>query len=89
MYNNRKSFIIKLLVVACIIFLCIHVLTNNAGHVIRELQESGRNLAALDSANLEQAALVQENEIKEAVPIPEPTKEAEPRVQKTVSTTAF
>uniref|UniRef100_V5GVL7 N-acetyllactosaminide beta-1,3-N-acetylglucosaminyltransferase n=1 Tax=Anoplophora glabripennis TaxID=217634 RepID=V5GVL7_ANOGL len=86
MYNNRKSFIIKLLVIACIIYLCIHVLTNNAGPVIRELQESGRNLAALDSANLEQTALASENAIKEAVPIAEPTKEPEARVQK-VSTT--
>ncbi|KAJ8921858.1 hypothetical protein NQ315_008490 [Exocentrus adspersus] len=89
MYSNRKSFIIKLLVVACIVYLCIHVFTNNAGRVIRELQESGRNLAALDNANLEQsaaAALVNENEIKEPMPIAEPTKEPEPPVQKPVPT---
>ncbi|KAJ8933476.1 hypothetical protein NQ314_013974, partial [Rhamnusium bicolor] len=86
MYNNRKSFIIKLLVVACIIYLCIHVLTNNAAPVIRELQESGRNLAALDGGNLEQAALTQENEMKEAVPIAEPTKAPEKPSEKVVTT---
>ncbi|KAJ8972560.1 hypothetical protein NQ317_010824 [Molorchus minor] len=75
MYSNRKSFIIKLLVVACIIYLCIHVLTNNAAPVIRELQESGRNLAALDSSvNLEQTALAQEGDAKEVLPVVESTK---------------
>ncbi|XP_023020841.2 beta-1,4-glucuronyltransferase 1 isoform X2 [Leptinotarsa decemlineata] len=72
MYSNRKSFIIKLLVVACVIYSCIHMLTNTAVPVIREMQESGRNLAALGSG-LDQEQ-VTDQDVKYVVPIVEPTK---------------
>lgn len=67
MYTSRKSFVVKLLVLACFLYLCVHVLSNTGAPIIRELQESGRSLAALDSSALEV-------EMKDPVPIAEPTK---------------
>lgn len=69
MYTSRKSFVVKLLVVACLVYLCVHVLSNTGAPIIRELQESGRSLAALDSSALEA-------EMKDPLPIAEPTKVA-------------
>ncbi|XP_028132839.1 beta-1,4-glucuronyltransferase 1 [Diabrotica virgifera virgifera] len=67
MYTNRKSFIIKLLVGCCALYLFIHVFTNTAVPVIREMQESGRNLAALGTDNLEVPAVLDEDSAKEVV----------------------
>lgn len=69
MYTSRKSIVVKLLVVACLVYLCVHVLSNTGAPIIRELQESGRSLAALDSSALEA-------EMKDPLPIAEPTKVA-------------
>lgn len=70
MYTSRKTFVAKILVIACLVYLCVHVLLSNTGApIIRELQESGRSLAALDSSALEA-------EMKEPLPIAEPTKVA-------------
>lgn len=71
MYTNRKSFILKLLAATCVVYLCIHVLTNTAVPVIREMQESGRNLAALGSGNLDNSVLDEEN--FKLLPVPEST----------------
>lgn len=67
MYTNRKSFVVKLFVVACLVYLCVHVLSNTGAPIIRELQESGRSLAALDSTALEA-------EMKDPLSIAESTK---------------
>ncbi|KAH1029224.1 hypothetical protein HUJ05_002500 [Dendroctonus ponderosae] len=60
MYNNRKTFIIKILIILCLIYLAVHVMYSGGGPMIRELQQSGRSLAALDTQNLETAPLVQD-----------------------------
>lgn len=52
MHVNRKSIVIKVLIILCLVYLGIHVLTNG-GPVIRELQQSGRSLAALDISNVD------------------------------------
>lgn len=50
MYTNRKAFIAKCVVAASILYLFVYVTTNKgATHIIRQLQQSGRNLAALES----------------------------------------
>lgn len=67
MYTSRKTFVVKLLVGACLVYLCVHVLSNTGAPIIRELQESGRSLAALDSSALEA-------ELKDPLPMVEPTK---------------
>jgi len=59
MYNNRKTFIIKILIILCLIYLAVHVIYSG-GPVIRELQQSGRSLASLDNQNIETAPLVQD-----------------------------
>lgn len=49
MYTNRKSFAVKCAIGIFITYLLIHILsTTRASEAIRELQQSGRNLAALD-----------------------------------------
>lgn len=57
MYNNRKSCIIKVLIILCLVYFGVHVITSG-GSVIRELQQSGRSLAALDTQNMESMPLV-------------------------------
>ncbi|XP_076275516.1 beta-1,4-glucuronyltransferase 1-like [Rhynchophorus ferrugineus] len=52
MHVNRKSIVIKVLVLFCLFYLGIHVMMNG-GPVIRELQQSGRSLAALDISNID------------------------------------
>lgn len=49
MYTNRKLFIAKCVIAVSILYLFVYVGTNkSATHIIRQLQQSGRNLAALD-----------------------------------------
>jgi hypothetical protein len=49
MPSSRKSFAIKCIIAIAVMYLCIHVLSNTgASQAIRQLQQSGRNLAALD-----------------------------------------
>ncbi|CAG9823699.1 unnamed protein product [Phaedon cochleariae] len=76
MYSNRKSLVVKLALAVCIVYVCIHVLANTAAPVIREMQESGRSLAAIGGGNLDQAAAM-DAEIKEAVPVAETIKGTE------------
>ena len=79
MYSNRKSFAIKCTIGALALYLCVHVVTNNrASEAIRELQQSGRNLAALDPQNAEPLLV---EPIKEA-PAAEPTKPPPPTTEK-------
>lgn len=59
MYNNRRTFIIKILIILCLIYFAVHVIYSG-GPVIRELQQSGRSLAALDNQNVEAAPLIQD-----------------------------
>ncbi|CAG9769597.1 unnamed protein product [Ceutorhynchus assimilis] len=59
MYNNRKSFIVKSLIILCLIYFAVHVIYSN-GNIITELQLSGRSLASLDTQNIETAPLIQE-----------------------------
>jgi hypothetical protein len=49
MPSSRKSFAIKCIIAIAVMYLCIHVLSNTgASQAIRQLQQAGRNLAALD-----------------------------------------
>lgn len=49
MYTNRRIFIAKCAFAAFILYLIVYISTNkSATHIIRQLQQSGRNLAALD-----------------------------------------
>lgn len=64
MYTNRRIFIAKCILVLFVVYLIVYVTTNkSATHIIRQLQQSGRNLAALDpqqipSLEADQAPLV-------------------------------
>ncbi|XP_050308607.1 beta-1,4-glucuronyltransferase 1-like isoform X2 [Anthonomus grandis grandis] len=64
MYNNRKSFIIKIFVILCLIYIAVHVLFSSGEPVIRELQQSGRSLAGLDGQNVDAVALMQDAAIQ-------------------------
>lgn len=75
MYANRKSFIIKLLIAACLIYLCVHVLSSTNGPLIREVPDPGRSLSALDGSGLDVEIVKDADakvEIKEAEPVGEP-----------------
>lgn len=49
MYTNRRIFIAKCAFAAFVLYLIVYIGTNkSATHIIRQLQQSGRNLAALD-----------------------------------------
>lgn len=64
MYTNRRIFIAKCILVLFVVYLVVYISTNkSATHIIRQLQQSGRNLAALDpqqipSLDVDQAPLV-------------------------------
>lgn len=64
MYTNRRIFIAKCILVVFVVYLIVYISTNkSATHIIRQLQQSGRNLAALDpqqipSLEADQAPLV-------------------------------
>ncbi|XP_060524606.1 beta-1,4-glucuronyltransferase 1-like [Cylas formicarius] len=84
MYNNRKSLIIKVLIIVCLIYFAIHIITNSAPTVIRELQQSGRSLAALDTQSLEQTSLVQEIAVPTTVNITKTSTSAASRASEDV-----
>lgn len=49
MYTNRRIFIAKCILAVFVLYLIVYISTNkSATHIIRQLQQSGRNLAALD-----------------------------------------
>ncbi|CAH0559039.1 unnamed protein product [Brassicogethes aeneus] len=65
MINNRKLLITLLAV--CSLYFCVHVINNSGTPVFRELQQSGRNLAALE-ANLDNGPLVVQDSLLSAEP---------------------
>lgn len=78
MYTNRKAFVLKCILVIFVVYICIHVATNTGtSQVIRELQQSGRNLAALD---LQQAELI-ETSPKPPVTVKTSVKQPPPSVK--------
>lgn len=65
MLTNRRSFFVKCFVIVCVLYLGVYMYkTNSTSDIIRELQQSGRNLAALDTGELENPA-PNEEEMKE------------------------
>lgn len=58
MYNRK--FLLKCLLLVCVVLVALHEITKNGAPVIRELQQSGRNLAAIDPSaqNSEQQQVV-------------------------------
>ncbi|KAF5280659.1 hypothetical protein FQA39_LY05307 [Lamprigera yunnana] len=49
MFSNRRVFYVKCIIVLLVVYLFAYIFTNhNTSDIIRELQQSGRNLAALD-----------------------------------------
>lgn len=48
MYNRK--FLLKCILLVCVVLVAIHEITKNGAPVIRTLQQSGRNLAALDTS---------------------------------------
>lgn len=49
MYTNRRIFVAKCILVLFVLYLIVYISTNkSATRIIRQLQQSGRNLAALD-----------------------------------------
>lgn len=62
MLTNRRSFFVKCIVVVFLVYLGVYMYkTNNTSDIIRELQQSGRNLAALDTGEIENPAANEED----------------------------
>lgn len=60
MYTNRRIFIAKCILALFVLYLIVYISTNkSATHIIRQLQQSGRNLAALEpSIEVDQSSLI-------------------------------
>lgn len=58
MYTKGKSFAIKFIIAAIATYLFVHLLsTTNATQALREMQQSGRNLAAIETQPAEEVAV--------------------------------
>lgn len=61
MLSNKRNFVLKCTLVGVFLYLCIHLFSNSGTpSIFRELQQqSGRNLAALDTQNILNAEIDQ------------------------------